>query len=97
MKIIYSIIFEISDGSNKAKLINKIAALYAYARITQNCYFIIVNTEQTPLINHVAIRDGLKEFIKPGDKLYVGISKAPGAWMGIDTEVSAWLRSQLTS
>jgi len=96
MKIVYSIIFEISDNSNKIKLINKIVVSYPYALITQNSYFVIVNKDITPLETHVTIRDNLKEFIKLGDKLYVGVVKSPAAWSGLDTEVSEWLRSQLS-
>ena len=96
MKIIYSIIFEVSDTSNKVKLASKITSGYTYARITHNTYFVVINTELTPIRNHVTIRDGLKEFIKVGDKLYVGIVKAPAAWVGLDTEVGEWLRSQLS-
>lgn len=95
MNILYSIIFEIADNSNRTKLINKIISSYPYARVTQNSYFININKDQLPLVTHVTIRDELKEFIKIGDKLYVGVAKPPAAWAGLDTEVSEWVRKYL--
>jgi hypothetical protein len=96
MSLIYSITFEISDGNNKAKLINKIASSFSYARVTQNTYFVVIDNIATPNINNVFIRDSLKEFVRTGDKLYVGIVKAPAAWFGLENEVSEWLRAKLT-
>ena len=95
MNILYSIIFEIADNSNKTKLVGKIISSYPYARITQNSYLIAVNNGVNPLITHVTIRDELKEFIKAGDKLYVGVVKSPAAWAGMDTEVTEWIRTNL--
>lgn len=43
----------------------------------------------------ISIRDNLKNYLKSGDKLYVGRVTSPAAWFGMSDDASKWIKEHL--
>jgi len=75
----------INPGRNCERLLQKIKAYPRWARLGGSVYLIV--TESTA--NQVC--DSLADALDKGDKLYVGVSPAPSARIGMPEEVTKWL------
>lgn len=80
-----------NPGQNFSKLVNLIKSYPLWARLGGSAY--IIGTKDTT----VSVRDNLQSVLYNNDKLFVGMIKAPAAWIGIGDEVSQWLRNNLKS
>lgn len=90
MKKTYIISYDLSEpGQNYEKLLKKIKAYSAWARLGGSAYVIL--TEE----DHVSIRNNLIKALDNNDKIFVGTLSAPAAWYGLGEEVSSWLRDKV--
>lgn len=77
----------VNPGQNYERLLKLIKSYSSWARLGGSAYLIL--TETTP----VQVRDHLRQALDPNDKLYVGVSPAPSAWVGMPDEVSKWIQA----
>ena len=75
----------INSGHNYERLLQKIKAYPRWARLSRSAYLIV--TESTA----DQVCDSLANALDKGDKLYVGVSPAPSACIGMPEEVTKWL------
>lgn len=88
--MVYIVIFDVIEPSTKYdRLICLIKSELAWAKLTRFS-FLIDSDEST-----VALRDKFKTVLDNTDKLYVGVAKAPAAWVGMSENVSNWIKSNL--
>ena len=76
-------------GRNYEELYESIKSYYNWAHITESTW--IVYTSATA----VEIRDKLKIIVDSNDSIFVARVEAPAAWMGLDDNVSKWLKKNL--
>jgi hypothetical protein len=77
----------INPSSNYEELLKKIKSHNSWAKLGR--YSFIISSNEKP----AQIRDGLKTVLQANDKLFVGIVKAPAAWIGLSDDVSQWIRN----
>lgn len=88
--MIYIVTYDlIEPGQKYDDLLNLIKSEPAWARLGGSAYLVDSKEEA------VALRDKYKRALDNNDKLYVGIVKAPAAWVGMPEEVSKWIKDHL--
>ena len=75
------------QGQNYERLSELVKSYDKWARLGGSAY--LIYTDSTPK----QVRDRLREALDSNDKLYVGVSPAPSAWVGISDNVSNWIIS----
>jgi hypothetical protein len=80
----------INPGQNYEQLMKLIKNYGSWARLGGSAY--LISTEQTP----VQVRDSLKSVLDENDKLFVGVSPRPSAWVGLPDDVSNWIHANQT-
>jgi len=85
MKILIITYDLISPGQNYEKLLRKIKAYRAWARLGGSSY--LIATDSTV----VQVRDNLLTVLDRNDKLFVGACPVPSAWQGLPEDVSKWI------
>ncbi len=84
------VIWELHSASfSRAALLQRLTEYDGYAFLTSSSC-VIKTREEADIV-----RDHLAEVLKDEDKLYVGETSAPAAWIGIRENVSDWLKSEL--
>jgi hypothetical protein len=82
------VIYDLTNpGQNRGQLITMIKKYKAWARLGGSAY--LVKTDDSP----AEVRDKLKRVLIAGDKIYVGLAKAPAAWRGMSDDVSKWIHA----
>lgn len=88
--MVYIVSYDLKEpGQRYQELIGSITSCGKWARLGQSAY-LIVSGESA-----VSLRDRFKQFLDSNDQLYVGIVKAPAAWVGMSDNVSQWIKKEL--
>lgn len=88
--MIYIVSYDLVEpGQKYEQLIALIKQERAWARLGGSAY--LVDSDETA----VALRDKYRQAIDHNDILYVGVAKAPAAWIGLPNEVSDWIKKHL--
>lgn len=88
--MIYIVTYDLREpGQNYDNLLRIIKSEPAWARLGGSSY--LIDTEESA----VNLRDKYKRVLDSNDKLYVGIVKAPAAWLGMPDDVSNWIKDNL--
>ena len=85
MKVLIITYDLINPGKNYEDLLKEVKRANSWARLGGSSY--LIYTDKTV----VQERDRLQKVLDKNDKLYVGVSPAPSAWIGLPAEVSTWL------
>ena len=80
----------LNPGQNYDRLIKLIKAYPSWARLGGSAY--LIYTDSSP----VQVRDYLRQALDRNDKLYVGVSPPPSAWIGMPEDVSKWIQANQT-
>lgn len=88
--MIYIVSYDLVEpGQKYEQLLALIKQEPAWARLGGSAY--LVDSDETA----VALRDKYRRVIDNNDILYVGVVKAPAAWIGLSNEVSNWIKEHL--
>lgn len=90
MTTAYIVSYDLSQpGQNYEKVLQAIKSYGYWARLGGSAYIVISDTSP------VEIRDRIGRQLDANDKLFVGVVKAPAAWVGLGDEISDWLKKNL--
>ena len=82
----YIISYDLSQpGQNYEKVLKAIKSYGNWARL-----YIVISQASA-----VDVRDHISRELDSNDKIFVGVVKAPAAWIGMSDEVSDWLKKNL--
>lgn len=88
MSQVLIVTYELANpGQNQAHLIKLIKGYTSWARLGGDAYLILTDAAVS------TVRDYLGSVMLPNDKLYVGVSPAPSAWMGMPEDVAKWIHA----
>lgn len=88
--MVYHISYDLKKpGKDYAALHESIKKLGNWCHPVDSTWYI-----KTPMTAE-AIRDTLRAVMDQSDALIVTVASAPGAWFGLDDQVSAWLQNHL--
>ncbi|MBT4162855.1 MAG: CRISPR-associated endonuclease Cas2 [Gammaproteobacteria bacterium] len=86
----YIISYDLSQpGQNYEKVLKAIKSYGNWARLGGSAYIVISQASA------VDVRDHISRELDSNDKIFVGVVKAPAAWIGMSDEVSDWLKKNL--
>lgn len=85
----YIVTYNINAPLRLRRLQNMIQREAGWARLNANTY--IVDSDDSA----VQLRDRLKGVLVNGDSLFVGELHSPTAWIGLNEEVSNWIRKNM--
>ncbi|WP_064561364.1 hypothetical protein [Buttiauxella brennerae] len=85
----YIISYDLIKNKDYKSLINEIKKYSNWAHPTESLWIIISDDSSS------VIRDHLKQFMDNDDKLLVIKSSGIGAWTGLQSNVSHWLKNNL--
>lgn len=86
----YEISYDLNrPGQDYADLYAEIKKLGNWCHPVDSTWFVVTS------LSADAIRDRLKAVMDKSDKLIVVKASAPGAWFGLSTEISTWLKNNL--
>lgn len=74
---------------NYEKVLEVIKNCPGWARLGGSAYIVLSDSSAAEL------RDSIRSAMDSNDKLFVGVIKAPAAWVGLGDEVSQWLKNNL--
>lgn len=88
--LVYTISYDLNrPGKDYPNLYETIKALGSWCHPVDSTWY--VDTMRTA----VQVRDALQSVVDSTDQILVSSASAPGAWTGLDDEVSAWLKNHL--
>lgn len=86
----YIVTFEINDAPTLSVFTNKLKTFNGYCPINRNSWAIVSDQKATD------IRDGLKDILKPSDRMFVIRSGTEAAWINSYGEANDdWLKKYL--